>query len=75
MARRDRKIKGWLDKLGDNERTIIKLRFGLDKTMPQTLDVIGKSFGVTRERVRQIEVSALDTLKKNHKDIRQYSLY
>jgi RNA polymerase primary sigma factor len=40
------------------------LRFGLDDTEPQTLDTIGKSFGVTRERIRQIEAKALDKLKK-----------
>lgn len=48
---------------GDNKKKIIKLRFGLGKTAPQTLDDIGKSFGVTRERVRQIEVKSRE-LKK-----------
>lgn len=64
-SRRTSRINGWLGMLDDNERTILKLRFGLDETEePQTLESIGKSFGVTRERIRQIEVKALDKLKK-----------
>ncbi|OGQ64211.1 MAG: hypothetical protein A3I81_10550 [Deltaproteobacteria bacterium RIFCSPLOWO2_02_FULL_55_12] len=63
-SRRSERITDWLGMLDENERTILKLRFGLDKDEPQTLESIGKSFGVTRERVRQIEVKALDKLKK-----------
>lgn len=63
-SRRTQSINWWLGMLDDNERTIIRLRFGLDEDEPQTLEAIGKSFGVTRERVRQIEVKALDKLKK-----------
>lgn len=63
-SRRVDRINGWLGMLDDNERTILRLRFGLDEDEPQTLVAIGKSFGVTRERVRQIEVKALDKLKK-----------
>ncbi|MBI5492752.1 MAG: sigma-70 family RNA polymerase sigma factor [Deltaproteobacteria bacterium] len=63
-SRRVDRINGWLGMLDDNERTIIRLRFGLDEDEPQTLESIGRSFGVTRERVRQIEVKALDKLKK-----------
>ncbi|MBI5454144.1 MAG: sigma-70 family RNA polymerase sigma factor [Deltaproteobacteria bacterium] len=63
-SRRQERINGWLGMLDDNERTIIRLRFGLDEDEPQTLESIGRSFGVTRERVRQIEVKALDKLKK-----------
>jgi RNA polymerase primary sigma factor len=54
----------WFETLSDNEKSILTLRFGLDDTEPQTLDTIGKSFGVTRERIRQIEAKALDKLKK-----------
>ncbi len=57
------KIKAWLEYLDDNERTIIKLRFGLDNEEPQTLETVGKKFGITRERVRQIEAKALGKLK------------
>jgi len=63
-SRRTERISNWLGMLDDNERTILKLRFGLESDEPQTLESIGKSFGVTRERVRQIEVKALDKLKK-----------
>jgi len=49
--------------LSDNEKKILTLRFGLDDNLPQTLDTIGKSFGVTRERIRQIEAKALGKLK------------
>lgn len=54
-----------LNQLNDNERTIMGLRFGLDDQDPQTLDTIGQSFGVTRERIRQIEVKALDKLRQH----------
>ncbi|MGE0917931.1 sigma-70 family RNA polymerase sigma factor [Trichlorobacter lovleyi] len=51
------------DQLSENERTILGLRFGLDDQDPQTLDTIGQSFGVTRERIRQIEAKSLEKLK------------
>ncbi len=54
-----------LNQLNENERTIMGLRFGLDDQDPQTLDTIGQSFGVTRERIRQIEVKALDKLRQH----------
>jgi RNA polymerase sigma factor (sigma-70 family) len=49
--------------LNDNEKEIIALRFGLDDREPQTLDTIGRQFGVTRERIRQIEAKSLDKLR------------
>jgi DNA-directed RNA polymerase sigma subunit (sigma70/sigma32) len=49
--------------LSNTEKTILTLRFGLEDKNPQTLDVIGRSFGVTRERIRQIEVQALKKLR------------
>jgi len=49
--------------LADNERQILVLRFGLDDNLPQTLDTIGKIYGVTRERIRQIEGNALRKLR------------
>ena len=57
-------IFGWLDELFENEREIIILRFGLDDGEPKTLEAIGQSYGVTRERIRQIEASALRKLKR-----------
>jgi RNA polymerase primary sigma factor len=52
-----------LASLNDNEKEIIALRFGLDDRDPQTLDTIGRQFGVTRERIRQIEAKGLDKLR------------
>lgn len=57
-------IQEWLESLAENEREILALRFGLDDREPQTLDTIGQKFGVTRERIRQIEAKSLDKLRK-----------
>jgi len=54
----------WLATLSDNERKILVKRFGLDDKEPETLDTIGKSHGVTRERIRQIEAKSLEKLRK-----------
>ncbi len=51
-----------LDELTDRERDIIKLRFGLTKDGPQTLEDIGQMFNITRERVRQIQNKAIAKL-------------
>ena len=45
------------------EKDIILMRFGLDGCEPRTLEVIGKQFGITRERVRQIEATSLSKLR------------
>ncbi len=58
-----RLITELLATLNDNEKEIIALRFGLDDRDPQTLDTIGRQFGVTRERIRQIEAKSLDKLR------------
>lgn len=63
-GRRAERVDELLGELDDCERNIIKMRFGFGEGSPMTLDMIGKSFGVTRERVRQIEVRALSKLKK-----------
>jgi RNA polymerase primary sigma factor len=57
-------IFNWLNELQDNEMEIIILRFGLDDGEPKTLESIGQHYGVTRERIRQIEASALRKLRK-----------
>ena len=49
--------------LSESEQTILTLRFGLDDGEPQTLDTIGQQFGVTRERIRQIEARSIEKLR------------
>jgi len=56
-------IKDVLCTLSDREARVLKMRFGLDGYRPMTLEEVGKEFGVTRERVRQIEAKALRKLK------------
>lgn len=58
-----RKIDSWLSGLSDGERNVLSRRFGLDGDEPQTLNNIGKEMGITRERVRQIESSAIAKLR------------
>ena len=58
-------ISDQFDLLTETEQKILALRFGLGDTEPQTLDTIGQQFGVTRERIRQIEVKALEKLRKS----------
>ena len=62
IIRREQIVK-WLEYLTENEKKVICLRFGLEDGEAQTLEVIGKEFGLTRERVRQIEASALTKLR------------
>jgi len=52
-----------LSTLSDREARVLKLRFGLEGTKQMTLEEVGKVFGVTRERIRQIEAKALRKLK------------
>ena len=52
-----------LDALDDREKDVVRMRFGLDGTDPLTLEQVGKHFGVTRERVRQIEARTMSKLK------------
>ena len=52
------------ESLSETEKKILTLRFGLDDQAPQTLEAIGRSFGVTRERIRQIEAKSLEKLKE-----------
>jgi RNA polymerase primary sigma factor len=56
-------VTGWMKTLTEVEKRILTLRFGLEDKAPQTLDTIGKIFGVTRERIRQIESKALGKLR------------
>lgn len=63
--------------LGDlplRERGVLRLRFGLDDGRPRTLEEVGRVFGVTRERIRQIEARTLAKLKALHEaqHLREY---
>ena len=63
-GRRQKHINEWLSQLPDTERKVIELRYGLNSEDSHTLMHIGKQFGLTRERVRQIENKAIERLKK-----------
>lgn len=57
-------IEKWLDELSENQREVIARRFGLRGHERATLEEVGKEIGLTRERVRQIQVEALKSLRK-----------
>jgi RNA polymerase primary sigma factor len=56
-------LRAILEALPPTERTVIRLRFGLEDEAPMTLEAIGQRLGVTRERIRQIEGAALRKLR------------
>ncbi|MEE1230084.1 MAG: sigma-70 family RNA polymerase sigma factor [Phascolarctobacterium sp.] len=69
-------IEEALRELSPKEQDVLRLRFGLNDGRERTLDEIGKQFGVTRERIRQIEAKALKKLRtpKHRKKLQGYDL-
>jgi RNA polymerase primary sigma factor len=63
-----------LDQLTSREQKILRIRFGLDDGVVHTLEEVGNEFGVTRERIRQIEAKALEKIRtmKNTNKLRDY---
>jgi RNA polymerase primary sigma factor len=53
-----------LDALPERERQVIEMRYGLTGKRPYTLEEVGQAFGVTRERIRQIENNTLRKLQR-----------
>jgi RNA polymerase primary sigma factor len=62
-------VRDALDSLPHRERTVLSMRFGIGGRAPATLEQVGRRFGVTRERARQLEVSALERVGQN-RDLR-----
>ncbi|MGN6743836.1 MAG: RNA polymerase sigma factor [Amnibacterium sp.] len=58
-----KQLESLLDSLSEREAGVIRMRFGLGDGMPKTLDQIGDTFGVTRERIRQIESKTMSKLR------------
>ena len=56
-----------LEGLDDREKDVVRMRFGLNGEKPRTLEEVGKHFGVTRERVRQIEARTMAKLRHPHR--------
>ncbi|MDQ3570085.1 MAG: sigma-70 family RNA polymerase sigma factor [Actinomycetota bacterium] len=56
-------VKQALAELSDRERQVVRMRFGLDDGQARTLEEVGKEFGVTRERIRQIEAKVMAKLR------------
>jgi RNA polymerase sigma factor (sigma-70 family) len=61
-------INRLLHPLDEREKQILKLRFGLDRGEPRTLEEVGEHFNLTRERIRQIEARAMSKLRHPSSD-------
>jgi RNA polymerase primary sigma factor len=67
-------VQNILKDLDPREQKILKMRFGLEDGVTHTLEEVGEEFGVTRERIRQIEAKALERIKE-HVDIHKLRDY
>ena len=67
-------VKNILDDLSPKERKILEMRHGLNDGITHTLEEVGKEFGVTRERIRQIEAKAHEKIRQ-HERINQLKNY
>ncbi len=67
-------VQNILKDLDPREQKILKMRFGLEDGVTHTLEEVGEEFGVTRERIRQIEAKALERIKE-HSDIHKLRDY
>jgi len=69
-------VRAVLATLEEREQQVITLRFGLDDGQPRTLDQIGKRFGLSRERVRQIEREVMAKLREGRRadKLRSYAV-
>src|SRR3954452_12944643 len=63
LTLRNESLSRALQMLGDRERRVLEMRFGLNGEPPRTLDEVGRAFNVTRERIRQIENQSLKKLR------------
>ncbi len=63
-VRRRTELMGWVRELPEKEQTVIVSRFGLNGDEARTLEEIGREMGLTRERVRQIEMAALVRIRQ-----------
>ncbi|HPY79471.1 MAG TPA: sigma-70 family RNA polymerase sigma factor [Bacilli bacterium] len=62
------KLDDILSRLTDKEERVIRLRYGLDDNHPRTLEEVGNEFGVTRERIRQIEAKAIRKMRASQRN-------
>jgi RNA polymerase primary sigma factor len=74
VALRREALRAILGELSPRERAVLELRYGLDGKQPRTLDEVGRTFNVTRERIRQIEHQSLKKLRllaerSGHRDV------
>lgn len=65
-------VTEFLNSLSPREQKILKMRFGLESGRTHTLEEVGKEFGVTRERIRQIEAKSLQKLRKHEQGKKLY---